>query len=149
MFENWKRQRKINAFRRGEIKVIEYNPESRIIELTANSFWKAELGFDLFHFDGKLQLAFSGGEIVLDGEVLSRIMQTMWNEELPLVFSSNEELQVQLGKKNSTSNGDDETAYKLEPESPQQLYFRDMSEYVMGKPTYVHATVDGYFMINR
>lgn len=132
MFENWNRQRKINAFRRGNLTLDSYDAESQSIVLSARKGQSAKLGFDLVPFNGNLTLALSGDEIVLDCEALAQVMKTMWNEKLPSKFGENEKLRMQLDKP-----------------VPESLYFRDMADYVMGKPTYVHIAVEAYCTINK
>lgn len=98
MFENFKRNRKLNAFRKGDVTCKEYKPGSRVIELEAAK-WNVSLAIDLIDFDGKLQLAFSGDLIASDGEALARVMKTMWNKVLPQ-FGEDKEMRLreQLGK---------------------------------------------------
>ncbi len=159
MFENWNRQRKINAFRRGNVTLSKYNAEARSIQVTARGGWTAELGFDLVPFNGSLQLGISGDEIVFDCEALAQVVKAMWNEKLPDVFSKNEQLRKQLGKpspapleapaeENAENPLEDGAKLPVQPE-PEPLYFRDMADYIMGKPTYVHVSLEAYCSINK
>lgn len=160
MFENWNRQRKINAFRHGNVTLDSYDAESQSISLIARNGYRAKLGFDLVPFNGNLTLALSGDEIVLDCEALAQALKPLWNEKLPSKFSKNEQLRVQLGKPSPApieeapaEEGAEEAPQDgfrqlVQPE-PEPLYFRDMADYVMGKPTYVHITVEAYCTINK
>ena len=156
MFENWNRQRKINAFRRGNVTLSNYNAETRSIQVTARGGWTAELGFDLVPFNGYLQLGISGDEIVFDCEALAQVVKAMWNEKLPDKFSKNEQLRTQLGKPlpapveevPAEDGAEDGFRNPVQPE-PEPLYFRDMADYIMGKPTYVHVSLEAYCSINK
>lgn len=160
MFDNWKRQRKIKTFRGNNVRLKNYDPASRTIDLATGSF-EVHLGFDLVNFDQKLQLAFSGDLISCDGEALSRVMKIMWNEKLPAKFSENEQLRVQLGKPSpapveeapsvegeGAEPPEDASKPPVQPE-PEPLYFRDMASCVAGMPNQVDVTVKASYRIDN
>ena len=154
MFENFKRNRKLKAFRSNNVRCVRYSPESRVIDLNARG-WSAQLGFGLVEFDNKLQLAFHGDLIAGDGEALARVMKTMWNQQLP-EFNEEERLREQLDKlPHSISSEPVENGFERGKElenSAQEaeiLYFRDMADYVAGMPNVVTVTVKTSWQIDK
>lgn len=156
MFENFKRNRKLNAFRKGDVTCKEYKPGSRVIELVAGKR-NVSLAIDLIDFDGKLQLAFSGDLIASDGEALARVMKAMWNKELP-EFGEDKEMRLreQLGKlPHPVSLESVETGFEksegvhVSAQEAELLYFRDMADYVAGMPNVVTVTVKTSWQIDN
>ena len=157
MFENFKRNRKLNAFRKREVTCKEYNPGSHVIELAAGKY-RVSLAVDLIEFDGKLQLAFSGDLIASDGEALARVMKTMWNEVLPQ-FGEDKEMRLreQLAKLPhpvspepvETGFEGNEGALQASAQEAELLYFRDMADYVAGMPNVVTVTVKTSWQIDN
>ena len=157
MFENFKRNRKLSAFRKGDVTCKEYKPGSRVIELVAGKR-NVSLAIDLIDFDGKLQLAFSGDLVASDGEALARVMKTMWNEELPQFGEDKENrLREQLGKRPypvfpepvETGFEKSEGALQASAQEAELLYFRDMADYVAGMPNVVTVTVKTSWQIDN
>lgn len=156
MFENFRRNRKLNAFRKGDVSCKEYKPSSRVIELVAGK-WNVSLAIDLIDFDGKLQLAFSGDLIASDGEALARVMKVMWNKELP-EFGEDKEMRLreQLTKlSHPVSPEPVETGFEksegvhVSAQEAELLYFRDMADYVAGMPNVVTVTVKTSWQIDN
>ena len=148
MFENFKRNRKLKAFRSNNVRCVQYSPESRVIALNAGRLG-ARLGFDLVEFDGKLQLAFHGDLIAGDGEALARVMKTMWNQQLP-EFNEDERLREQLGKQSHLVPSEiAESGFENSAQEAEILYFRDMADYVAGMPNVVTVTVKTSWQIDK
>ena len=156
MFENYKKRRKLEAFRKGNVICKEYKMDSRVIELAAGN-WDVNLAFSLIDFDGKLQLAFSGDLIASDGEALARVMKVMWNEELP-EFEADKEarLREQIGKLPhpvpiepvKTGFEENEGVHATAQEA-ELIYFRDMADYVAGMPNVVTVTVKSSYQVDN
>ena len=127
MFEKIKLQRKIAAFRRGN---VEYSIGGNVVKAIAGKH-SATLATKLVQFDGRLQLAFSGDILASDPESLARVMKALWNCELP-DFPEIAELRAQLNKSEN-----------------QILYFRDMAGLVAGMPNEVTVTVKASYMIDN
>ena len=156
MFDNFRRNRKLNAFRKGDVNCKKYKPDSQVIELKAEK-WNVSLAIDLIDFDGKLQLAFSGDLIASDGEALARVMKTMWNQVLPR-FGEDKEMRLreQLGKlPHPVSSEPMETGFEksegvhVSAQEAELLYFRDMADYVAGMPNVVTVTVKTSWQIDN
>lgn len=154
MFGNFWRNRKLKAFRGNNVQCDMYNKDSRVIDLTAGR-WKAQLGFDLVEFDGKLQLAFHGDLIAGDGEALARVMKTMWNQQLP-EFNEEDRLREQLDKlpypvspEPVESGFERSEELQSNAQEAEILYFRDMADYVAGMPNVVTVTVKTSWQIDK
>lgn len=128
--------RKLNAFRKGNVKCTEYNVENHTISLKGGWLWRANLAFSLTDYAGKLQLAFSGDAITRDGEALARVMKAMWSYELP-EFPESDALRLQLWDDSAITD-------------KRTIYFRDMASRVAGMPNEVRVTtVTSYLVDNR
>lgn len=154
MFDNFWRNRKLKAFRSGNVNCKEYHPDTHVIKLTAGN-WEAQLGFGLIEFDGKLQLAFHGDLIASDGEALAKVMKTMWNQQLP-EFNNDARLREQLGKMPHSVSPEPVKSGFREDEDMQSsaqeaefIYFRDMADYVAGMPNVVTVTVKSSYQIDN
>lgn len=138
MFDKWRLNRKLKAFREGEVKCAEYKEAERTAVLESGT-WKTELAFKLVSFDSAIQLAFSGDIVTRDGEALAHVMKAMWNLKLP-EFPESDALREQLWG----NDPDGQFAGK------RAIYFRDMAAYVMGMPNEVRVTtVTSYPIDNR
>lgn len=166
MFENRKRNKKIQDFRKDGLKANNYDKIKRTIALESRSGHHIELAFNLVDFDGKRQLAFSGDLITSDGEALARVMKVMWNEELPAEFSTDEILRKQLFGEEAIAKHPEADEESLEadseagehaaaddpnkePQKPSPIYFRDMAAYVTGMPNEVIVTVKASYRIDN
>lgn len=154
MFEQYKLQRKIKAFRRDGVKCTEYKPDEHTITLETGSR-KIELAFNLVMHDQNLHLAFSGDAIASDGAALARVMKVMWDKKLP-VFDSDAELRKQLGKPLPASEPHAEETHEDDPNSAADstpetapLFFRDMAGFVAGMPNEVVVTVKASYRIDN
>lgn len=154
MFDKFKLQRKLNAFRRDGVECTSYDPDKRVIALKSGSGHKAELAFKLAMHDQQLLLAFSGDAISGDGEALSRVMKVMWNQQLP-TFDNDAELRKQLGKPLpdpavvSTPSEEGGSTAVAPVEASDPLYFRDMASFVAGMPNEVVVTVKSSYRIDN
>mgnify|MGYP001026097165 FL=1 len=176
MFENRKRNKKIQDFRKDGLKVTQYDKNNCTITLESRGGRRTTLAFKLVDFDGNRQLSFSGDLITSDGEALSRVMKVMWNEELPQEFWADEALRKQLfgeelvvateevpepeepetpephtegGENDEGNNAGNAGTAPAEPQKPSPIYFRDMAAYVTGQPNEVIVTVKASYRIDN
>ncbi len=132
MFDKWRLNCKINAFRNKTVKCIQYDEEQHVAILKAGWWHKAVVAFKLVGFDTEVQLAFSGDAITRDGEALAHVMRAMWNSKLP-EFPTSPELRKQLWGK----------------EDNREIFFRDMAAHVMGMPNEVRVTTVASYLIDN
>lgn len=165
MFEKFRLNQKLKAFRKNSVTCEQYNKEDQVLTLKSGDR-TVNLAFDVITYDGKRQLAFSGDVISSDGEALSRVMKAMWNEELPAKFFEDEELIKQLWGDEAIPAPSEETipdaASEHEGEEPSEpdeesneaqpprpIYFRDMASYVTGMPNEVIVTIKASYRIDN
>ena len=151
MFDKFRLQCKLKAFRSSNVRCKAYTPKDHIITLGSSGGREVQLAFNLVEYDQKLQLAFSGDVIASDGEALSRVMKVMWNYKLPH-FAEEDRLREQLDKQlpvtpNSPPVPDGVDV--LASEEDMCLYFRDMAGYVAGMPNEVVVTVKASYRIDN
>lgn len=157
MFENRKRNKKIQDFRKDGLKVTQYDKNNCTIALESRGGRRTTLAFKLVDFDGNRQLSFSGDLITSDGEALSRVMKVMWNEELVVATEEvpepeepeTPEPHTECGENDEGNNAGNAGTAPAEPQKPSPIYFRDMAAYVTGQPNEVIVTVKASYRIDN
>lgn len=132
-----------------------------------NGWYSTKIAFRLGKFDNEVYVLMSGSQFVSDSDAMSRIMQLLWNFEIPQNFSLDliEELKEQVKERrkenftdqaaevtegresdNRCGQGDQNTEQTEGREAENQpaeerIYFRDMYRNVMGAPNEVLITL--------